>query len=62
MAVVNWLILMAGVAGLAVAGYGLVALVRNALRAHRYRDIALAAAVVVVVVATLVAFGDRLIR
>jgi hypothetical protein len=62
MAVVNWVILIAGVAGLVVAGYGLVALVRNALRTHRYWDIALAAAVVIIVIVTLIAFGDRLIR
>jgi len=62
MAVVNWVILIAGVVGLLVAAYGLVALVRNALRTHRYADIAAAALVVVAVVALLIAFGDRLIR
>ena len=62
MAVVNWVILIAGVAGLVVAVYGLVALTRNALRTHRYVDIAAAAVVVVAVVALLIAFGDRLIR
>jgi hypothetical protein len=62
MAVVNWVILIAGVVGLLVAAYGLVALVRSALRTHRYVDIAAAAAVVVAVVALLIAYGDRLIR
>ena len=62
MAVVNWVILIAGVAGLLVAVYGLVTLTRNALRTHRYVDIAAAAVVVVAVVALLIAFGDRLIR
>ena len=62
MAVVNWVILIAGVVGLLVAGYGLVALVRNAVRTRRYVDIAIAVAVAVVVVAALVTFGDRLIR
>jgi hypothetical protein len=62
MAVVNWVILIAGVAGLLVAVYGLVTLIRNALRTHSYVDIAAAAVVVVAVVALLIAFGDRLIR
>ncbi len=62
MAVVNWVILIAGIVGLLVAVYGLVALVRNALRTHRYVDVGIAAAVVVAVVALLIAFGDRLIR
>jgi hypothetical protein len=62
MAVVNWVILIAGVVGLLVAGYGLVALIRNAVRHRRYVDIAIAVAVSVVVVAALITFGDRLIR
>ncbi len=62
MTAVNWVILIAGVVGLLVAGYGLLALVRQALRTHRYADIAVAAAVIVGVVAALIAFGDRLIR
>jgi hypothetical protein len=59
---VNWVVLIAGVAGLAVAGYGLVALVRSALRSRRYWEIAVAAAVVVLVIAALIVFGDRLIQ
>jgi hypothetical protein len=59
---VNWVIIIAGVAGLAVAAYGLIALVRNAVRTRRYGDIGIAVAVLVVVVVLLVAFGDRLIR
>jgi hypothetical protein len=62
MAGVNWVVLIAGVAGLVVAGYGLVALVRSALRSRRYWEIVLAVAVIVLVVAALIAFGDRLIR
>jgi hypothetical protein len=62
MTFVNWVILIAGVAGLAVAEYGLVTLVRSALRSRRYWDIVAAVAVVVLVVAGLIAFGDRLIR
>jgi hypothetical protein len=62
MALVNWVILIAGVAGLLVAGYGLVALIRHALRTRRYGDIAIAGVVIVAVVVLLVSFGDRLIR
>ncbi len=61
-AVVDWVILIAGVAGLLVAGYGLVALTRHAVRTRRYGDIAIGAAVAVAVVVLLLAFGDRLIR
>ena len=42
MTLVNWVVLIAGVAGLLVAGYGLVALVRHAVRTRRYWDIAIA--------------------
>lgn len=62
MTAVNWVILIAGVVGLAVAAYGLLALVRNALRTRRYWEIAAAAAVIVGVVVLLVAFGDSLLR
>lgn len=62
MAFVNWVVLIAGVAGLLIAAYGLVALIRDALRTHRYVNVAVAAAVIVAVVALLVVFGDRLIR
>jgi hypothetical protein len=62
MRVVNWVILIAGVVGLAVAAYGLVALVRNAARTRRYWDIGIAAVVVAGVVVLLIAFGDRLLR
>ncbi len=58
----NWVILIAGVVGLAVAAYGLVALVRNALRTRRYWDVGIAVAVLAGVVVLLVAFGDRLVR
>jgi hypothetical protein len=62
MTLVNWVILIAGVAGLLVAGYGLVTLVRHAVRTRRYGDIAIALGVIVAVVVLLVSFGDRLIR
>jgi hypothetical protein len=59
---VDWVILIAGVAGLLVAGYGLVTVTAHAVRARRYLDIVLAAAVAVAVVVLLIAFGDRLMR
>ena len=62
MAFVNWVVLIAGVVGLAVAAYGLVALVRNAVRTRRYWDIGIAVAVLAGVVVLLIAFGDRLLR
>jgi hypothetical protein len=62
MTAVDWVILIAGVVGLLVAGYGLVALVREALRTRRYADIALALIVASAAVALLVTFGDRLVR
>ena len=62
MALVNWVILIAGIAGLRVAAYGLVTLSAHAVRTRRYGDIAIAVAVAVLVVVLLVAFGDRLIR
>ena len=62
MTLVNWVILIAGVAGLLVAGYGLVALIRHAVRTRRYGDIAIALVVIVAVIVLLVSFGDRLVR
>jgi hypothetical protein len=62
MVVVNWLILIAGVVGLGVAGYGLVALTMQAVRRRRYLDIVLAVAVALVTVVLLVTFGERIIR
>lgn len=62
MTLVNWVVLIAGIAGLLVAGYGLVALVRHALRTRRYGDIAIALVVIIAAVVLLVTFGDRLIR
>jgi hypothetical protein len=62
MTLVNWVVLIAGIAGLLVAGYGLVALIRHAVRTRRYGDIAIAVVVIVVAVVLLIAFGDRLMR
>ncbi len=59
---VNLVILIAGVAGLAIAGFGFVALTRDAARRHQWLDIALAAILVVVVVWFLLSFGDRVLR
>ena len=62
MSLVNWVILIAGVVGLLVAGYGLVAVVRHAVRTRRYGDVAIALVVTVAAIVLLVSFGDRLIR
>jgi uncharacterized membrane protein YbhN (UPF0104 family) len=62
MVVVNWVILIAGIVGLGVAAYGLVALTAQAVRRRRYLDIVLAVAVAVATVVLLAAFGDRFIR
>ncbi len=62
MVVVNWLILILGVVGLGVAGYGLVALTMQAVRRRRYLDIVLAVVVVLATVVLLVTFGERIIR
>lgn len=56
------MILIAGVAGLAIAGYGLVTLVLDAGRRRQYLDIILALGFVVAVVYLLITFGDRLLR
>ena len=58
----DWVILIAGVVGLAVAGYGFVTLVLDARRSGQYLDIALAVVLVVVVVYVLLIFGDRLLQ
>ena len=62
MGVVNWVVLIAGVVGLAVAAYGLVAVTTQAVRRRRYADVVLAVALALVTVGLLVAFGDRIIR
>lgn len=62
MVVVNWVVLIAGVVGLAVAAYGLVAVTTQAVRRRRYADVVLAVALALVTVGLLVAFGDRIIR
>jgi hypothetical protein len=59
---VGWVILLAGVVGLAAAVYGFAALTVRAVRQRRYVDVALAVAVAGVVVALLIAFGDRLLQ
>jgi hypothetical protein len=56
------IILIAGIAGLAIAGYGLLTLTRDALRRRQYADIAVALAVAVGVVAALLLWGDSLLR
>ena len=59
---VSVVILIAGIAGLVVAAYGLVTLSLDAVRRREYGDVALAVAVVLSVVAALVLWGDRLLR
>ena len=59
---VNIVIVIAGIVGLGVAGYGFVTLCLDAWRDRHYLDIVLAAAVAVAIVALLIAFGDRLLR
>ena len=58
----NALILIAGIVGLAVAGYGLIALSTDAWRRRQYLDIALGIGVAVAVVVLLVVYGDSLLR
>jgi hypothetical protein len=59
---VNLVIIIAGIAGLAVAGYAFLALVRDSLRSRHYVDIVIGALVAAAVVYALVFYGDRLIR
>ncbi len=59
---VNWIILIAGVTGLACAAYALVTLSIGAWRRRRYPDVAIALCVAAVTVVLLIAFGDRIIR
>ena len=62
MDVVNLVIVIAGIAGLVVAGYGFVTLSIDAWRRRQYLDIVLAAGVGVAIVVLLIAYGDRLLR
>lgn len=59
---VSVIILIAGVAGLVVAGYGLLTLVLDASRRHQYLDIVIAVAVTLAVVAALILYGDSLLQ
>jgi hypothetical protein len=58
----NLVIVIAGIVGLLVAGYGFVTLTIDAWRRRQHLDIALAAAVAVAIVVLLIAYGDRLLR
>lgn len=58
----SWVVVAAGLLGLAAAAVGFSAVVREALRERRYGEIILALGVVVVVVALLISFGDDLLR
>jgi hypothetical protein len=59
---VNLVIVIAGIVGLLVAGYGFVTLTIDAWRHRQYLDIAVAAGVAIALVALLIAYGDRLLR
>jgi len=58
----NLVIVIAGIVGLLVAGYGFVTLTVDAWRHRQYLDIVLALALAVAVVVLLIAYGDRLLR
>ena len=58
----NLVIVIAGIVGLLVAGYGFVTLTVDAWRHRQYLDIVLAIAVAIAVVVLLIAYGDRLLR
>lgn len=59
---VNWVILIAGVVGLGIAGYGLFALALSAWRRKDFVAIVVAVLVVVGTVVLLLSFGDRLLQ
>jgi FtsH-binding integral membrane protein len=59
---VNLVIVIAGIIGLVVAGYGFVTLTLDAWRHRQYLDIALAAGLAIAIVVLLIAYGDRLLR
>ena len=59
---VSVIILIAGIIGLGVTGYGLFTLSLDAVRKRQYTDIAVAAAVAAGVVVALVLWGDRFLR
>ena len=58
----NLVIVVAGIVGLLVAGYGFVTLTIDAWRRRQYLDIALAAGIAIMVVVLLIAYGDWLLR
>jgi uncharacterized membrane protein YeaQ/YmgE (transglycosylase-associated protein family) len=58
----NLVIVVAGIVGLLVAGYGFVTLTIDSWRHRQYLDTVLAVAVAVAVVVLLIAYGDRLLR
>jgi hypothetical protein len=59
---VNLVILIAGIVGLVVAGFGFVTLSIDAWRRRQYLDIVLAVGVAIAIVVLLIAYGDRLLR
>lgn len=59
---VSVVILIAGVVGLVVAGYGLVTLGLDAVRKRQYADLVAAVAIAAGVIVALVLWGDRFLR
>ena len=58
----NIVIAVAGLAGLAVAGYFLVELVIDAVRRRQFLDVGLAVGVIVLTVWLLLTYGDALLQ
>ena len=58
----NVVLVVAGVAGLAVAAWFFIDLLVDAVRRRQYLDVSIAAAVMVATVWLLFAFGDRLLQ
>jgi len=59
---VDWLIVIAGAVGIAVAAFGFVSLTRDAVHRRQYIDIAVAVAAAAAVVLLLLAYGDTFLR
>lgn len=58
----DWLIVIAGVVGLAVALYGFISLTRVAVSRRSYLDVVVAVVVAAAVVLLLLAYGDSFLR
>lgn len=58
----NWMVFLAGVIGILLAGFGFVSLAIDAKRHRHYGNLVVAVLVAVAVVTVLIAFGDRLVQ